>query len=89
MREPRTSGGATSALYIGTIIESEPTPIPLGDIRRLFVKRAGTLRDESTSEDCIVASTACCQLKPQNFLDDLRDCSCLDYDTQNENCGSD
>lgn len=30
IREPRTSGGATSALYIGTIIDREPTPIPLG-----------------------------------------------------------
>lgn len=29
MREPRTSGGAHSALYMGTIMERDPTPIPL------------------------------------------------------------
>jgi hypothetical protein len=28
MSKPRSSGGAHSATYIGTIMESDPTPIP-------------------------------------------------------------
>src|SRR5689334_22669823 len=56
---PRTSGGAISALYIGTIIESEPTPIPIFSLSESDYKitdRKPRTSDETATEDRRVAA---------------------------------
>ena len=56
---PRISGGAHSALYIGTIIDSEPTPIPTaGQLLRVHYHHIRQLtRDETTCKDRVLTGT--------------------------------
>jgi hypothetical protein len=53
---PRISGGAHSALYIGTIMDSEPTPIPATVSFPIGCrqKTRGLTRDETTCENGVV-----------------------------------